>query len=603
MADLHSRTPKDRLAEALTEFSAGRFAKALAIAKELAVQFPGTPVSYNVIGSALSRLGEASGARRTLSFGLSLSPQESALHNSVGAIAKDADRLEEARAAFQRALCLQPGNAAGYQNLGAVAEQQGDLGAATEAYGRAFRVSPQQPGIAERRADVLIRWVYMLAKQCDWADLHALAPILPTLGADGPPINPFPFLALEDLPTRQAKRASNFAGNAAARPAFAVPAQRPERLRIGYFSADFHDHATMYLAAGLLEQHDRDRFEIIAYSYGRDRHDENRRRSQAALSHFREVRDLSHEALAELSRKDGIDIAVDLKGHTSNGRVRILAHGPAPITVSYLGYPGTTGASYVDYVIADKTVAPSSASADYSEQLVHMPHCYQINDDRRYRPAGNTSRAAHGLPDGAFVFCCFNDLYKVTEPVFSDWLEIMQSVEESVLWLLETREDAAQNLRAFAARHGVDPERLIFAKPVPNTEHIERLALANLMLDTFPYTAHTTASDALWSGVPIVTRLGESFQSRVSASLLKTVGLDDLITQSREDFRSLAMRLASDRAGLEGRRKYLCDQGRLSPLYDTRGFTLDLERAFDEMHRLYREGIPPQSIDVAKLAG
>ncbi len=595
---------RDRLPLALKAFSRGQFEAAVTEAQGLLVEFPAAPVLYNLLASALSKLEKGERSAQAFGYGLIADPRDSKLYNSVGTAASNQHRDSQATKAFRRSLCLKPDDVTGYQNLGALAERGSHLPAASKAYDRAVSIAPDQRGLKDRRAEVRIRWVNMLARRCDWHALEPLAPMVEGLGLEGPGVNPFPFLALEDAPARQLKRAANFAQTVtppSAVSTFSVPGDRPDRLRIGYFSSDFHDHAVMYLAAGLFERHDRGRFEIIGYSYGRDSTDENRRRARGALDVFREVRGLSDEQIAEQARTDRIDIAVDLKGHISDSRARLFSHRPAPLSATYLGYPGTTGATYIDYVIADRVVAPEGSSAVFSEQIVRMPNCYQINDDQRYRPTGSASRSMHGLPEDRFVFCCFNDLYKVTEETFVDWMAILQRVDGSVLWLLNSRDDAVRNLSAYAAKRGIDPSRLIFAEPVPNPDHLERLGLADLVIDTFPYGAHTTASDALWAGVPIVTRTGEGFQTRVCASLLTTVGLETLITRSRDAFRALAGDLAQNRSRLDEIRKYLTETVRTTPLYDTTAFTHDLERVYDEMHRIYRSGEHPRPIDVATL--
>ena len=327
---------------------------------------------------------------------------------------------------------------------------------------------------------------------------------------------------------RQALRA----GPAGLSAALAGRAYAHDRLRVAYLSADFNEHPTAYLTAGLFEQHDKSRFEITALSFGQNDNSPARRRLEAAFEHFIDVRDNSDQEIAALMRRSEIDIAVDLMGFTKDNRLGVLARRAAPIQVNYLGYPGTMGAPYMDYILADATVIPEHHDAFYAERVVRLPGTYQINDNRRAVSQHTPTRGECGLPQNAFVFCCFNNPQKITPEIFDIWMRLLRATEGSVLWLIAGNAKAAANLRLEAEKRGVAPERLIFAPKASVADHLARHRLADLCLDTLPYNAHTTASDALWAGLPVLTCLGETFAGRVAASLLKAIGLDALITRT-----------------------------------------------------------------------
>ena len=356
-----------------------------------------------------------------------------------------------------------------------------------------------------------------------------------------------------------------------------------KKITIGYFSADFHDHATMYLMAEVFELHDKSKFEIIAFSFGRDKQDDMRRRAVAAFDQFHDVRDKSDEEVAQLSRTLGVDIAVDLKGYTLDSRVGIFAQRAAPIQVNFLGYPGTMGASFIDYIIADRTVIPEKFRDLYSEKVAYLPHSYQPNDRRREIASRKFTRQEFGLPDNAFVYCSFNANYKINPDVFEVWMEILRSVEDSVLWLLGGNQTAIINLRSEAEKRGVDPNRLIFAEHMKLSEHLARHELADLFLDTWPCSAHTTASDSLWAGLPVLTLPRETFASRVAASLLMQLDLAELISSNESDYSNMAVELGKNPVQLPRYREILKGKLKTSTLFDTPLFTTNLEQLYIDL--------------------
>jgi predicted O-linked N-acetylglucosamine transferase (SPINDLY family) len=373
---------------------------------------------------------------------------------------------------------------------------------------------------------------------------------------------------------------------------------RHERIRIAYVSADFHQHATSYLTAGMFECHDKSRFEITAISIGPDDNSEIRQRLKDSFDYFIDVTALSEDQIASRIRDSEIDIVVDLKGFTQDARTGVFAHRPAPIQVNYLGYPGTLGAKYIDYIIADRNVIPEDQQKFYSEKIVYMPNSYQVNDTKRLTADVIFTRPELGLPPTGFVFCCFNNNYKITPHVFDCWMRVLKQVEGGVLWLLEANAKAAGNLRREAAARGVNAERLIFARKRPLSEHLARYRLADLFLDTLPCNAHTTASDALWAGLPVLTCSGETFASRVAASLLHAIHLPQLATTTLEDYESLAIELAKHPNKLKEIKQKLADNRLTTPLFDTKLFTKHIEAAYTAMYERYRAGLAPDHIIV-----
>jgi predicted O-linked N-acetylglucosamine transferase (SPINDLY family) len=471
-----------------------------------------------------------------------------------------------------------------------------------------MRVLGARPGRSDEAIELIVEAlrrnpgsaeVHVLLGACAWSHLPPVVRSLHervTTGASGD-VAPLGLLPLSDSNAgEQCQCARQYAqqqyGEFLSRPPLhlARSGADRERLRIGYLSADYHEHPTSFLVARVIERHDRERFEVFGYSCGPDTADPMRQRMRAAFDTFRDIRPLPVETAAQQIVEDGIDILVDLNGYTTNARPEILAMRPAPVQVSWLGFPGTLGHSRLaDYLIGDPMVSPLSDGANFAEALALMPNCYQPNDQQRLigeRP----SRAAAGLPADGFVFCSFNQSYKFTPAMFDIWCRLLAAVPGSVLWLLDTIEAAAGNLRREAQLRGIAPERIVFAPRRTQAEHLARLQLADVALDTFPYTSHTTASDALWAGVPLVAMRGHTFASRVSGSILHAAGLPELVAESPEDFYRVALELATVPAHLAQIRARLAAGRMTCALFDSKRFALDLERLFGRMWRGYRAG-------------
>jgi protein O-GlcNAc transferase len=570
----------------------GRWEEALASQDQAIRHQPGfTPAWYNR-AMALQRLHRLDEARDSFAAVLARRPDHADAAFGLGCVLYELGRPDEAVAQFDRALAIRPGFAAALGYRGDALHQLGRLDLAVESYRAALRFAPADSEMASRL-------LFLKAQMADWQPEPGLDPA--TLGIASGIVRPFNLLALDDSAERQLIRARNWARAQYPLSMSATherPAGRPERLRIGYFSADFHDHATMALIGSLFAAHDRSRFEVHAFSFGPDRSDPMRARAVETADVFHDVRTRSDGEIAALARAVGIDIAVDLKGYTQDARPGIFAHGPAPVRIAWLGYPGTSGADFIDYIVADRLVIPPSQRGHYSEKLISLPASYQINDRLRPMAAAPADRAALGLPEDGFVFCCFNNSFKISAEAFAIWMRLLGRVDGSVLWLLRDNGWAAANLRRAAEAHGIDPARLVFADRVSAADHLARQAQADLFLDSFAYNAHTTASDALWMGVPLVTRLGESFASRVAGSLLHALDLPELATDSAEAYERLALELARDRGRLAALRERLAAQRLASPLFDTPRFVGDLERGFERAYDRWLAGLPPDHIDL-----
>jgi protein O-GlcNAc transferase len=550
--------------EALTDYE-----KAVAIRSDMAGL-------WNNRGTALRRLHRLEEALVSYERAVALAPTHvNALTNCAIALF-DLRRLDQALTASEAALVVQADFAEALYIRANILRDLGRLREAQENFERVLQVAPHHAlalnGLAQTSAAL-----------CDWARTASLASRLTSdVRAGRAVIQPFVLMGYSEDAALLRRCAENYVHRTA-------PAQPPlsdgkpygrDRIRLAYLSADFHQHPTAQLTVELFERHDRDRFEVTALAFGPDDGSPMRRRLAKAFDTFEDVRRLSDLDIARLVRAREIDIAVDLNGHTHEARPGIFSHRPAPVQVNYLVYPGTTGASYMDVILADRIVLPFDQQPSFSEKIIHLPDCYQANDATRMMPPA-PSRAEAGLPESGFVFCCFNNSWKIAAPVFDIWMRLLQQVPDSVLWLLDS--PATDNLRAQARARGVDMARLIFAPKLPPGQHLARHQLADLFLDTLPYNAHTTCSDALWAGLPVVTCYGAAFHGRVAASLLKTIDLPELITTRPQDYEALALDLARNPVLLQATRDKLRRNRLTTPLYDSERFRKNIEAAYEAM--------------------
>ena len=552
---------------------------------------PSHAAARNNLALILSEAGELSAAEVLQRQAVGLWPDYAEGHNNLGALLLDQSRPQQALDALRAAVKLKPDYPEAYLNIGNALRELGTLGEAIDAYRRAIELRPTY-------AEALAQLVYHCARACDWSDAGAEATLLSAVRQNAARIPPFMLIPTSATAADQLLCARKWVEH------FAVSeqqvfrhdaARRAGRLRIGYLSSDFHAHATAYLIAELIERHDRDRFEIHGYSYGPDPGGAMRAQLVSAFDRFTDIDVLAHRDAAARIRADDIDILVDLKGHTHRARPNILAFRPAPVQVNYLGFPGTMGAPFIDYIVADEFIVPRDRQTLYAEKLAYLPDCYQPNDTRREIPAA-PGRAACGLPPQGCVFCAFNNSFKITPPFFAIWMRLLQQVPGSVLWLLESNTLVRRNLSAAAMAAGVDPDRLVFAPMLPHGQHLARHRHADLFLDTLPCNAHTTASDALWAGLPVLTCVGETFAGRVAGGIVHAAGLSELVANSLRDYEALALALARDSARLAGIRSRL-GVGRANlPLFDVAKRTRDLEALYARMVEIWRSGQPAAPI-------
>ncbi len=540
----------------------GRAAEAVAIMDRVLAVVPKNPLAHYVRGHGLLAMFDTAQAVESFRVAAELAPDmTAAVHNHADAL-RALGRYSEAIPVFERVLAREPG------------------------HGRAMS------GLASSALHC-----------CEWQTVDRLARPIETAVRDGVRgIDPFTLLMLSPSPELHLNCAESFTRftcppvlSAARR----LRARTRPRLKLAYLSSDFRTHATAYLMAELFELHDRDRFEVIGLSGAPGDDSAIRKRVVAAFDQFHDVARSSNAEIDALIRRLEIDIVVDLKGHTAQSRIGALASRPAPVQATYLGYPGSSGAPFIDYMIGDAIVTPFEQQAFYSEKIVQLPGCYQVNDRKRAISAAPMRRSEHGLPDGAFVFCCFNSAYKIDAAFFACWMRLLEAVDGSVLWLLKSNARAAENLARQARTGGIDPARIVFAEPKDLPLHLARHRLADLALDTLPYNAHTTGSDALWAGLPMLTCKGAHFAGRVGASLLGAVGLPELVTESLADYEALAIALAEDRGRLAATRENLARSLATAPLFDTDRFRRHIEAAYATMHENALRGEPPCSFAVS----
>jgi protein O-GlcNAc transferase len=436
----------------------------------------------------------------------------------------------------------------------------------------------------------------------DWPRADGLAGPLSAHIAGGNFVDPFVTLAFGLHPLEQLKSASRYVRTRipeAPKPFIHSTAVPVDRLRIAYLSSDFRQHPVGVTIAELLERHDKTGFELIGVSYGANDASGTRARIVKAFDQFHDVVSDTDRHVATLLNDLQVHIVVALNGLTGGCRPGVLAYRPAPIQVSYLGYAGTTGADFIDYILADETVLPFDQQPFFTERIVQLPGCYHANDTTRHISPQSPTRSELGLPDRGLIFCCFNQSYKIAAPVFDVWMRLLAQIPGGVLWLTKMDDLTHANLRREAAARGIDPDRLIFAPRIDSgADHLARQRAADLFLDTLPYNAHATAGDALWAGLPVITCAGTAFASRVGASMLKAAGLPELVTHSLEDYEALALKLATDPALLQSIRRKLADNRRTCPLFDGDRFRRHIEAAYTAMWNIYRRGESPRSFRV-----
>jgi predicted O-linked N-acetylglucosamine transferase (SPINDLY family) len=637
-----------------------RFEQALASYERALTIQPNFADAHNNRGAALRELNRLEEAAASFERAVTARPDHAEAHNNLGVTSRELDRPEAALASYERAIAIRPDYAEAHNNRGVALRDLRRLTEALASFGQALDLNPEYPEALlnqggtlhelRRFHEALASHERVLALKSDYADAyrnqaltlqelarpdealasyeralaltpsrtflpgicqHArmricdwtafdseLAALTAAIERGRAAITPFPALALFDSPRLQRKVAARWAREESPSRRGRQPLRRHpahEKVRVGYFSADLRNHAVSALAAELFELHDRTRFELTAFSLGPDVRDELRTRVEPAFDRFIQLGDRSDEQVANLARSLEIDIAVDLGGYTQHARPRIFALRAAPVQVSYLGFLGTMGVDFMDYLLADETLVPREQRRHYAERIAYLPS-YQANDSKRPAADKSFTRAELGLPESGFVFCCFNANYKITPETFASWMRILAGAAGSTLLLLADSAAARLNLRREAATAGVDPARLVFARRVAYGDYLARYRAADLFLDTLPYNAGTTASDALWAGLPVLTCAGDSFAARMGASLLTAVGLPELIAHHRQTYERLAIELAQDPARLATIRGKLTATRSAAALFDTPLLVRSLETLYQRMYERQRLGLLPEHL-------
>ncbi|MQQ10181.1 tetratricopeptide repeat protein [Epibacterium sp. SM1979] len=655
--------PADLVARIKTQIANGNVSQAATLCASNLNKYRKSHFLWKSLGQCHMLLGALNEAATCLNKALELNSKQGDTYGFMAQVSRRQGQLDNAQALFRKALSLEPENLTLLNDFGNLLVQVGQIGEAADVlkhasdlaptnarvlfnYASALRIAGQMDAAQEmlekaiehdqslqpahfnlgqlhvlngRNEDALpyleratelsgsndharAAKLHAMAHLNDWRWVDEYASSRRFLGLQGIACSPFLLMAMEDNPDLLRIRTQAYAGEQIPQltaPTRTAPLSRPQRLRIGYFSADFHSHATMHLMGGMFQAHDRDRFEIFAYSFGPNVDDEGRAQVRDNVDHFIEASAMSDADLAKRAHDDRLDIAIDLKGFTSGNRSAIFGARLAPIQIAYLGYPGSMGTNVYDYMITDWQVCPPGSERHYDEHLLRMPHSYQVNDRNRQTSDRVFSRSECGLPENGFVFCCFNNSYKITPQEFDIWMRLLDQVDGSVLWLLETSATSKANLRTEAQARGISPDRLIFAPRMDQADHLARHNLADLFLDTFVVNAHTTASDALWAGLPVLTMAGKQFAARVSASLLSAVGLPELITHSPAAYERHALAIAQDPLRLADIKARLNANRLTTPLFDTQCFTRDFEEGLDLAYGRWLKGEGPDHIDVA----
>ena len=590
------------LLQAVARHRAGDLTGAVAGYRAHLAGHPEHAATWSNLGLALRLLGDAAGAIEACQRAIALDGGNANAFNNLGLALVAAYRVPEAIEAYRRALAFEPRFHECWCNLGLALAAAKQPAAAVEAFQRTLEIVPDH-------ATALAHLVYQSQQQCAWDGLDPWIERLKAVArSDAGEIDPFALLAVCEDPADLVPATRHFARRIAASVAHLPPPRQPpgqrvpgERLRIGYLSANFHDCAVGQLAIELFERHDRKHFAVTAYSFGPDDGSRLRRRMVDGFERFVDVGNASVAAAAQRIADDGIDILVDLMGYTQGARTGILALRPAPIQLAYLGYPGPMGAAFIDYSLVDRFVVPPAGERHFDEKLVILPGCYQPNDSCREIDAEAGTRSDHDLPADAFVFCCFNQAYKITPEVFGWWIGLLLEVPDSVLWLLAFNRDAEANLRRELTACSIAAERLIFADRRPLTQHLARLRHADLFLDTWPYGGHTTASDALWAGLPVLTWPGAGFAARVAGSLLHTLGLGELIAGGPEDYVDRALRLAKNPEAMAATMARVRRARDGSQLFRGAAAARKLEAAFTAIWQRHARGLAPATIDLSQM--
>lgn len=586
--------------------------------------------SLHYLGVICYQLGDYDIAFNLISQAIRINPNVASAHANLGLVLQKLNRPNDALTSYEKALAINPDSAEVYNNRSSALKELKRPTDALRSCDQALRLNPRYGEAHISRGNALVdlkRFTEAIAayskaleilpnrefllgtllhnkmRICDWTDFSdGLSRLQENISRGIRASNPFPVLALTDNPERQHQAARIFV-NARFGQITSTPRSfkqgSNQKIRIGYYSADFRAHAVSYLIADLIKTHNRDKFEVIGFSFSPRTNDPTQLKILSYFDKIYDITPLSDKHAALLSRNVEVDIAIDLGGHTQNARSGLFAERCAPVQVNYLGYPGTLGASYIDYIIADKVVIPTTDQKFFSEKIVYLPHSFHASDSTRKISSRIFSRQELKLPESDFVFCCFNNSYKITPATFESWMRILCAVTGSVLWLYADDPAAIENLKREAERRGVSGDRLIFASTMAYDDYLARYRSADLFLDTLPYNGGTTASDALWAGLPVLTCMGVSFASRMAASMLIALDLPELVTRSSADYECAAIELARNAETLKSVKMKLDRNRTTAPLFDGNRFARNIESAYETMHTRHRQGLLPDHIHVS----
>ena len=549
---------------------------------------------YNNLGNALIKQGKIIEAEDCYKQAIKFDKKNPEAYNNLGVVLQKLDKIKEAISAYEQAITCRKDYAEAHYNLGFCLRTLGKFDEALAEYKKSLIIKPDYTSVESSMLD-------LLKHMCDFSINDKLIESSSRLGISTKPVQPFSLLSWVDNAEHHYLRSQNYIKeNFKSIPnKFLKNTQNlKKKIRVGFFSADFRDHAVMYLISGLFREYNKKKFEFFLYSFGKDGTLKWHNLLKNNVDKFTDIANLSFQEISEISQKDNLDIAIDLMGYTKNNRLGIFKNRIAPIQINYLGYPGTIGADYFDYIVADHNLIPQDQKKFYSEKIIYMPNSYQPNDNEIIVPELNTTKSDHGLPNDGIIFCCFNQNYKIGKNEFNIWMKILKSIDKSVLWLVNSNEWAKNNIFKQAALHNVNSSRIIFANNLPHLEHLERHRHADIFLDTFNYNAHTTASDALLACLPIVTKQGSQFAARVASSLLSALDLDELITYTDEEYEKLILYYAYHPIKLKEIKEKLKRNKNDKPLFNTQKYTRDFELGLYKVYECYLNGEKPRDIIV-----
>tara|TARA_Y100000768_G_C23981639_1_gene686156 strand:+ start:92 stop:2089 length:1998 start_codon:yes stop_codon:yes gene_type:complete len=549
--------------------------------------------SYTNLAYAHHKLGNLNKAIMSYEKAIKLNNKSPETFNNLGNLHRQLGNFNESINNLLEAIKLNPNYAKAQNNIAKSYEKIGKLDEAILYYEKAVKIDPNL-------FDAEAHLIFTKKNICDFSISNKISNLCSKLGILTKSIPPFLALSWNDNPEQQMLRSKKYIYENFTNKSLKIPnfKYNNKKIKIAYFSADFYDFPSMHLMSGILEKHNRDFFEIYAFSYGPNNDDWMNKKIKSTVDHFYDVKNMPINKIIEITRKNKIDIVLDENCFTFNGRTELFQNRLAGIQINFLGYPGTSGANFIDYIVADKTVIPAYYKNFYTEKVIYMPHSYQPNDNLRKISSNGKTRKDYNLPENSFVLCCFNKTYKISSLEFNIWMKILKKINNSVLWLLKTNIWAMENLYNEAKKNGINPNRIIFAERVDHSEHLARHSLADLFVDTFNYNAHTTASDALWAGLPIVTKEGNQFSARVASSLLKSVNLNELITKNSDEYEKLILDLARHPTKLLERKKELSDCKEKKPLFDTERYTKNFENGLYQAYDLFMAGKKPKDIEV-----